>query len=124
MKKYFIAALVILSSCKKDEAIDMTPIAVQGEILFISRRLPNSAEWQMFLMNADGTNQRAISNSLVRCAPPVLSTSGTKIAFTTYEDNEYRLYVIDKDGQNQKLLAKGNQFCGQPAWSPDDSTLR
>jgi TolB protein len=102
----------------------MTPIDAKGEVLFISRRIPNSADWQMFLMNADGTNQRAISSSLVRCSPPILSNSGTKVAFTTYDNNFlYNLYVIDIDGQSQKLLSKGKQFCGSPAWSPDDSRI-
>lgn len=123
MKKYFVVAVLIIASCKKDTAIDMKPINATGEILFISRRIPNSADWQMFLMNAGGTNQRAVSNSLVRCTPPVLSNSGIKVAFTTYENNYYNLYVVDIDGQNQKLLAKGKQFCGEPAWSPDDSNI-
>jgi TolB protein len=124
MKKYIFAVLIILSSCKKDAVVDMTPINTKGEVLFISRRIPNSADWQMFLMNADGTNQRAISNSLVRCSPPVLSNSGTKVAFTTYDNNfYYNLYIIDLDGQNQKILSKGKQFCGSPNWSPDDSKL-
>lgn len=123
MKKYIAVALIIFSSCKK-EAVDMTPIDTKGEVLFISRRIPNSADWQMFLMNADGTNQRVISNNLVRCAPPVLSHSGTKVAFTTYDNNfYYNLYIIDIDGQNQKLLSKGKQFCSSPAWSPDDSRI-
>ena len=124
MKKYFIAVFIILSSCKKDAVVDMTPIDAKGEILFISRRISNSADWQMFLMNTDGTNQRAVSNNLVRCSPPILSNSGTKVAFTTYDNNfYYNLYIIDIDGQNQKFLSKGKQFCGSPAWSPDDSRL-
>jgi hypothetical protein len=44
MKKYFVAALIILSSCKKDGFVDMTPINAKGEILFISRRISNSAD--------------------------------------------------------------------------------
>lgn len=124
MKKYFFAAFVILSSCTKDTVIDMTPINATGEILFISRRISNSADWQMFLMNADGTNQRAVSNNLVRCSPPILSNGKTKIAFTTYDNNfYYNLYVIDIDGQNQTFLSKGKQFCGSPVWSPDDNRI-
>lgn len=75
-------------------------------------------------MNADGTNQRAVSNNLVRCSPPILSNSRTKVAFTTYDNNfYYNLYIIDINGQNQKFLSKGKQFCGSPAWSPDDSRI-
>jgi TolB protein len=124
MKKYLVAVFIILTSCKKDAVVDMTPIDAKGEVLFISRRISNSADWQMFLMNADGTNQRAVSNSLVRCSPPVLSNSKTKIAFTTFDDNfYYNLYIVDIDGQNQKLLSNAKQFCGNPAWSPDDSKI-
>ena len=124
MKKYFVAVFIILSSCKKDAVIDMTPINANGEILFISRRISNSADWQMFLMKADGTNQRSVSNSLVHCSPPILSNNRAKIAFTTYDNNfYYNLFIIDIDGQNQKFLSKGKQFCGNPAWSPDDSRI-
>src|SRR5688572_19720842 len=102
MKIYIVAAFILLLSCKKDNVDDKTPIDATGEILYISRRIPNSADWQMFLMNTNGTDQRIVSNSLVRCAPPILSNSGTKIAFTTYDNsNYYNLYIIDKDGQNQ-----------------------
>ncbi|HEY5771961.1 MAG TPA: hypothetical protein VIS75_05000 [Chitinophagaceae bacterium] len=124
MKNIFVAALIILSSCKRDVVVDNTPIDAKGEILFISRRISNSADWQMFLMNIDGTNQRAVSNNILRCSPPVLSNSGSKVAFTTYDNNfYYNLYIVDIDGQNQKFLSKGKQFCGSPAWSPDDSRL-
>lgn len=102
----------------------MTPINAQGEILFISRRISNSADWQMFLMNADGTNQRLLSNSIVRCSPPILSHNGKKVAFTTYDSNyNYYLYIVDIDGQNQLVLSKGKQFCGSPAWTTDDSKI-
>jgi len=124
MKKYFVMVLIVVASCKKDAVVDMTPINAKGEILFISRRISNSADWQMFLMNADGTNQRLLSNNLVLCSPPILSHSGKKVAFTTYNNsNYYNLYVIDIDGQNQTFLSKGKQFCGSPAWSPDDSKV-
>lgn len=124
MKKYFIITLIVLSSCKKDTPLDLTPIDTKGQILFISRRISNSADWQMFLMNADGTNQKNVSNNLVRCSPPILSNSGSKIAFTTYDNSfNYNLYIIDIDGQNQTFLSKGKQYCGSPAWSPDDNKI-
>lgn len=125
MNKFIVTALILLSACTKETAVDQTPIKATGEVLFISRRISNSADWQMFLMNADGTNQRAISNNLVRCAPPVLSNSKTKIAFTTYDENTfyYNLYIMDMDGQNQKFLSKGIQYCGSPVWSPDDQSI-
>lgn len=45
MKRSLVAALITFSSCNKDTVIDMTPINEKGEILFISRRISNSADW-------------------------------------------------------------------------------
>jgi Tol biopolymer transport system component len=129
MKKYIVAALILLSSCKKDDVadttvVDMTPINAKGEILFISSsRISRNADWKLCSISADGTNQKLISNTIVCGAQPILSNSKTRIAFTTYENGYYCLYVVNKDGQNQKLLSKGKFFCGEPAWSPDDSQL-
>lgn len=119
MKKYLVCVIIILSACRKE---DMTPIDAKGEILFISRRIPNSADWQMFVMNIDGTNQRLVSSEVVPCLPPVLSNDGKKIAFYLHQNNTVNLFTIDIDGQNQKLLASGN-ISGAPAWSPDDNRL-
>ncbi len=124
MKKYFAFVFIILSSCSKEAGVDMSPIDTKGGILFISRRIPNSADWQIFLMNADGTNQRALSNKIVPCTPPILSNSGTKVAFTA-DDSNYNnnLYIIDIDGTNLRLLSTGERYCGSPVWSPDDNRI-
>src|SRR3954467_1439408 len=106
MNKYIVAAFILLSSCKKDDvpdittvadttAVDMTPIDAKGEILFLSRRISSSYEFKVSLMNADGTNQKAVSNSVAICAPPILSNSKTKIAFTIWENDYDCLYVVD-----------------------------
>ncbi len=123
MKKLFIAAFVILSSCQKDVTDQIQPIYVKGEVLFISRRVANNAEWQLFLMNADGSNQRLLSATTVDCSPPVVSHNRKKIAFSNYENSNRNFYVIDIDGQNLKLLDKAKQACGNPVWSPDDSKI-
>jgi TolB protein len=129
MKKYLAAFLIVLSSCKKEVAvdgppIDMTPIKAEGKIFFISRRIFNSSDWQMFTMNADGTDQKLLTNSIVLCEPPVLSHNGKKIAFTTYGASTVNYFsVIDIDGQNEKVLSGGKEYFGTPAWSSDDSRI-
>ena len=122
MKKYVIIALCILTSCQKDITDQTGTIDVKGEILYVSTRLINNYPiHQLYKMNADGTNQRLISDKSV--SPPVLSHNKKKIAFTTYENSEACLYVIDADGQNLKLLDKANSVSFGPVWSSDDSKI-
>jgi TolB protein len=109
--------IVILASCSKylDNA--------NGKVVFISRRIENSADWQLFIMDIDGKHQKAVSNILVRCSPPILSHDGLKMAYTTYENSAYSLYTIETDGSNLNFLSKGNEYCGNPAWSADDKRI-
>lgn len=122
MKKYFIIALVFISSCQKNITDQPGTINVKGEILYISTRIINNNPVpQMFVMNADGTNQRLIFDK--PAGPPVLSHSKKKIVFTTNENSYACLYTIDIDGQNLKFLNKTKYSSFSPALSPDDSKI-
>ena len=124
MKQLFIVALIFLSSCQKNITDDVTtPIDLKGKIVFVSGRNPNSSDFQLFLMNANGTDQKLISNQMVDCHPPVLSHNKKKIVFTVYENLYNSLYVVDVDGQNLKLLDQAKENCGNPVWLPDDSKI-
>lgn len=122
MKKYFIVALVFISSCQKNITDQTGTINIKGEIVYISTRIiNNNPVRQIFIMNADGTNQRLIVDK--DSGPPVLSHNKKRIAFTIYENLYKYLYVIDVDGQNLKLLDKARGTCHGPVWSPDDSKI-
>jgi len=124
MKKYLIGAIILLSACKKESPIDFSAIDAKGDILFLSRRTGNTADWHMFLMNADGSGQKEVANISTTCARPVLSHDGKKIAFSSVDNtNTVNLFVVDIDGQNKTLLAQGRQSCGSPAWSKDDAMI-
>jgi TolB protein len=123
MKPYAILLAVMIAGCGKDHNGPRSSGNNKEEIVFISRRIDNSADWKLYIMDANGKNQRALTDRLVECAPPVLSNDGSRIAFMTYENNERHIYVIDKTGQNQVHLASGKQYCGSIAWSPDDARI-
>jgi TolB protein len=114
---------IIFQSCSKESDYFELYCQSESKVLFISRRIPESAEWRIYLMNCDGTDQRTLSDKLVRCSRPVVSSDGKMIAFTTYEDKTYHLYIIEKDGLGLTLLSKGKQYCGSPSFSPDNSKI-
>lgn len=123
MRKYTILLLFVFAACRRDDTPGQLSIDdVSGEIAFISRRV-NTGDWQMYIMDMDGSNQRELSGKYVSCAPFAPSHDGQKIAFSTYENNIRYLYVMDKNGGTPLLLASAKQFCGNPVWSPDDSKI-
>lgn len=130
MKKYAAIFLLAIAACKKDNQeqepdplvrplIDNAP----AEVAFISRRIDNSADWQLYLMNMDGTNQRLISDRIVQCAPVTASHDGQKITFTAYENLKKQLYVLNKTTGAGKLLATSDEYISNAVWSPDDSKI-
>ena len=70
-------------------------------------------------MNADGSNQRNISNDASNDIRPSWSPDGTQIAFTSNRDGYQQIYVMDADGGNQWNISN-NSSSGDyyPAGSP------
>ncbi|AXY72964.1 hypothetical protein D3H65_02830 [Paraflavitalea soli] len=128
MKKFAALFLLAISACKKDHQDPdpgLQPLIDNGpaEIAFISRRIPNSADWQLFLMNSDGNHQRLISDRIVKCTPVTGSHNGRKIAFNTYENGQNNLYVMDKANGSTTLIGSHDDYISSAVWSPDDTKI-
>src|SRR6476660_7528251 len=82
----------------------IVPLAsrAQGKIVYTS--YPNTGPSQIYLMNADGTNQTNVSNTSSDELEPALSPDGGKIAFTSTRDGNYEIYIMNADGSNQTRL--------------------
>jgi Tol biopolymer transport system component len=80
-------------------------------------------------MDADGSNQKLISETEYPELNPRLSPDGSKRFEVRTEDETYVLYVMDADGTNEKLIAteQDNPFTGEDIfnvrWSPDSEKL-
>ena len=57
---------------------------------------------QTYLIDADGGNQRRLSNIELFELHPSWSPDGKRIAFTSRRDGDSEIYVIDTDGQNTR----------------------
>ena len=114
----------LLTSTHPCEEDDFVTNLTDSKILFISRRIENSADWNLFSMNVDGSNQFKITDLTVRCEKVVVSHSGQSVLFVHNSDDYFfELYSIDIDGTNLNLIDRARRYCGSPDWSIDDSKV-
>jgi Tol biopolymer transport system component len=84
-----------------------------------------NGNWEIFTMNADGTNKVNLTHSPDRNEHfPQISPNGTKIAYSIDKgegrDAVRSLWIMDIDGKNQKKIADGAR---EPFWSPDGKII-
>ena len=89
----------------------LTPTAEtrNGPIVF------DSAD-DIFVMNADGSNARQLTDNSVLDDEPDVSSDGRFIAYETFSGSEWRIMLMGIDGRSPRELVEGRQ----PDWSPDD----
>ena len=80
------------------------------------------------VMNADGTNQKRLTHTEVNERHPTWSPDGSKIAFSSVQEEDFVISVMNADGTNrmsltEEVLDGRTQFNFHPAWSPDGQTI-
>jgi Tol biopolymer transport system component len=94
--------------------------AVEGGIAFASLRDGN---WEIYVMNADGTGQTRLTNNSVFDQEPAWSPDGKKIAYWSFSARNNEIYVMNADGSARTRLTNHRGTDGAPAWSPDGQRI-
>ena len=87
------------------------------------------AYWQdyvgiIYVMDADGSNRKQLTNGDAFDLEPSWSPDGSKIVFSSYRDGQSEIYVMNADGSNQTRFTNDVvNYDEEPVWSPDGSRI-
>src|SRR5215211_2660837 len=96
-----------------------------SRIAFIS---PSRTNYEITVMNADGTGRRQITSTSVAEQEPVWSPDGSRIAYASSSfdvdgQTDLEIWAINADGSGRTQLTSNSLADTQPAWSPDGSKI-
>jgi Tol biopolymer transport system component len=85
-----------------------------GKIAFGSSRDGNE---EIYVMNADGSDQINLTNNIATDVMPAWSPDGSQIAFSSSRDGNMEIYVMNKDGSEPRRLTNNEANDISPQWS-------
>lgn len=85
-----------------------------GTRLAFSASSPERGDYEVFVVNVDGSGLRNVTNDPARDEDPTWSPDGTQLAFATDRTGAFWVYRIGVDGAGAVPVAEGYL----PAWSP------
>ena len=115
-----LAALMIaLAACGK---FDDHESILNTKIAFTSDRDGNA---EIYVMNADGTEQTRLTDDPRGDGSPSWSPDGTKMTLNTgaMSRRGWNIYAMNADGTGRLLLTEGPCHYQWPSWSPDGITI-
>ena len=111
------------------------PVSGEARIVFLSDRdvvstVGGKARFQLWVMDADGSNQTRLTQNELNDGAPDFSPDGSKIAFnrgqTVYSAKDIRrnIFLMNPDGSDETNITENSGADDfHPSWSPDGSKI-
>ena len=116
-RRHSLARMILATGVALSLTLLIVAIDAQAQIVFASNRdghphhIPGWFTFEIYVMDADGGNQRRLTNNPASDLSPSWSPDGKRIAFISDRDGHAHrripgwhtseIYVMDADGSNQ-----------------------
>ena len=94
-----------------------------GTKIAFGRASGNASTSEIWVMNADGTNQVRLTNNSVEDNRPKWSPDGTKIIFDRGNGSNLNIFTMNPDGTNVTALTSNNAVNAEASYTPDGSKI-
>jgi Tol biopolymer transport system component/serine/threonine protein kinase/tetratricopeptide (TPR) repeat protein len=94
-----------------------------GRKILFDRVTAPGEESDVYVMDADGSNQLNLTNAPGYDTRGAWSPDGRKIAFASNRGGSFDIYVMNADGTGLQRLTDDPEFENDPSWSPDGKAL-
>lgn len=91
-----------------------------SRILYASNQNGN---WEIYVMNADGSSPQRLTNRNGDDKSPAWSADGKRIAWASYTGTTWQIYTMNDNASDMKPLSPADVSADHPAWSPDGSLV-
>ena len=99
------------------------PTADNTSVSRIAFATNRDGNWEIYVMNADGSDPHNVTNNPAIDSHPSWSPNGSKIAFQSERDGNLEIYAMNSDGSEQVRLTNDRGTDHSPAWSPDGTKI-
>jgi Tol biopolymer transport system component len=99
---------------------DVTTLSGVEKIAWMSDR---SGNWDIWVMDADGSNPVQLTTDPVEDWFPDWSPGADRILFASWRTGNSDIWVMDADGSNQTQLTTNVSGDFNPVWSPDGTRI-
>ncbi len=91
-----------------------------AKLIFVSDR---NGAMDLYQIDFDGSHLTQLTHDGTLIVTPAVSPDGTRVAYTSYIDNNPDLYVLSLENLNSERIAMFAGLNFSPDWAPDNQTL-